>query len=91
MLEAAASFARKGLDSVDLSDIAAKADVPLGTVYRYFPSSTHLVLALYLRGEAVQLRAPYSGELFAADPRFERKVSALSQLWRSHRFGGVPS
>jgi len=47
MLEAAASFARKGLDSVDLSDIAAKADVPLGTVYRYFPSSTHLVLALY--------------------------------------------
>lgn len=47
MLEAAASFARKGLDSVDLSEIAEKADVPLGTVYRYFPSSTHLVLALY--------------------------------------------
>ena len=42
-----AAFARKGLDSVDLSDVAAKADVPLGTVYRYFPSSTHLMLALY--------------------------------------------
>ncbi|MCT9624192.1 TetR/AcrR family transcriptional regulator [Pseudarthrobacter equi] len=47
MLEAAASFARKGLDSVNLSEIAETADVPLGTVYRYFPSSTHLVLALY--------------------------------------------
>jgi len=50
------------------------------------------VVSVYFEsGRSVQLRAPYSGELFAADPRFERKVSALSQLWRSHRFGGVPS
>jgi AcrR family transcriptional regulator len=47
ILEAAAGFARKGLDSVELSEIAAKADVPLGTLYRYFPSATHLMLALY--------------------------------------------
>ncbi|MDQ0925880.1 AcrR family transcriptional regulator [Pseudarthrobacter sp. W1I19] len=47
MLEAAGSFARKGLDSVDLAEVAAKADVPLGTVYRYFPTPTHLMLALY--------------------------------------------
>jgi AcrR family transcriptional regulator len=47
ILESAAAFARKGLDSVELSEVAAKADVPLGTLYRYFPSSTHLMLALY--------------------------------------------
>ncbi len=50
------------------------------------------VVSVYLdSGASVQLRAPYSGELFAADPQFEMKVFALSHLWRSHRFGGVPS
>jgi hypothetical protein len=50
------------------------------------------VVSVYLdSGTSVQLAAPYSGELFAADPQFELKVSALSHLWRSHRFGGVPS
>jgi len=50
------------------------------------------VVSVYFEsGASVQLRAPYSGGLFAADPRFELKLSALSQLWRSHRFGGVPS
>jgi hypothetical protein len=50
------------------------------------------VVAVYLdSGASVQLEAPYSGELFAADPQFEAKVFALSHLWRSHRFGGVPS
>jgi hypothetical protein len=50
------------------------------------------VVSVYLdTGASVQLRAPYSGELFAADPRFELKVFALSNLWRSHRFGGVPT
>jgi hypothetical protein len=50
------------------------------------------VVSVYLEtGASVQLSAPYSGELFAADPRFEMKVFALSHLWRSHRFGGLPS
>ena len=50
------------------------------------------VVSVYLDGGAsMQLMAPYSGEMFAADPQFEMKVSALSHLWRSHRFGGVPS
>ncbi|MHC6591892.1 TetR/AcrR family transcriptional regulator [Arthrobacter sp. C152] len=47
ILDTAAGFARKGLDSVELSAVAEKADVPLGTLYRYFPSPTHLMLALY--------------------------------------------
>src|SRR4051812_41155738 len=49
------------------------------------------VVSVYLdSGASVQLQAPYSGGLFAADPQFERKVFALSHLWRSHRFGGLP-
>lgn len=47
ILEAAAGCARKGLDSVQLSEIAEKANVPLGTIHRYFPSATHLMLSLY--------------------------------------------
>lgn len=47
ILDAAGGFARKGLDAVELAEVAAKADVPLGTLYRYFPTSTHLMLALY--------------------------------------------
>jgi len=47
ILDAAAGFARKGLDSVSLSEVSAKANVPLGTLYRYFPSPTHLMLGLY--------------------------------------------
>lgn len=50
------------------------------------------VISVYLEsGEAVQLRAPYDGELLAADPQFELKLFALSHLWRSHRFGGLSS
>ena len=49
------------------------------------------VVSVYLdSGESLQLRAPYSGELFAADPKFEGKMFTLSHLWRSHRFGGLP-
>ncbi|HET9516321.1 MAG TPA: hypothetical protein VFO77_01210 [Actinoplanes sp.] len=49
------------------------------------------VVSVYLEsGAAVRLRAPYDGELLAADPLFERKLCTLAQLWRSHRFGGLP-
>lgn len=56
ILDVAAGFARKGLDSVVLSEVADKADVPLGTLYRYFPSATQLVLALY-RKQLTELHA----------------------------------
>ena len=56
ILDVAAGFARKGLDSVVLSEVAAKADVPLGTLYRYFPSATQLMLALY-RKQLTELHA----------------------------------
>jgi AcrR family transcriptional regulator len=60
ILESAAGFARKGLGGVELSEVAAKADVPLGTLYRYFPSPTHLMLALY-RQQLDELRGGTRG------------------------------
>jgi hypothetical protein len=49
------------------------------------------VVSVYLdSGASVQLRAPYSGGLLSADPQFEVKMFALSHIWRSHRFGGLP-
>ena len=71
ILDVAAGFARKGLDSVVLSEVAAKADVPLGTLYRYFPSATQLVLALY-RKQLTELHAansPAARSRAAAVPR----------------------
>jgi AcrR family transcriptional regulator len=67
ILDVAAGFARKGLDSVVLSEVAAKADVPLGTLYRYFPSATQLVLALYRKqlGELLAGNSPAAGKVAA--------------------------
>ena len=59
ILDVAAGFARKGLDSVVLSEVADRADVPLGTLYRYFPSATQLMLALY-RKQLAELHAANS-------------------------------
>ena len=71
ILDVAAGFARKGLDSVVLSEVAAKADVPLGTLYRYFPSATQLVLALYRK----QLGELLSGELAGGRQRSRPRPS----------------
>jgi len=61
ILEVAAWHVRKGLDSVVLSEVAAQADVPLGTLYRYFPSPNQLVLALYRKQLAELYAAPPGG------------------------------
>jgi TetR/AcrR family transcriptional regulator, cholesterol catabolism regulator len=65
VLESAGGFARKGLESVDLAEISETSDVPLGTVYRYFPSPTHLMLSLYRQQlDELQSRAQVSAASF---------------------------
>jgi hypothetical protein len=50
-----------------------------------------MVVSVYLdSGASLVLQAPYSGGLFAADPRFEAKMRSLSYIWHSHRFSGLP-
>ena len=57
ILKAAAGFTQRQFDTVSLSDVALRAHVPLGTLYRYFPSPAHLMLAVYRQ----QLRELGSG------------------------------
>lgn len=38
--------AREGLVSVQMHDVAKEAEVAIGTLYRYFPSKTHLFMAV---------------------------------------------
>ena len=55
-----------GYDAVQMRDVAARADVALGTLYRHFPSKDHLLLAaLGEQAKALEARLteqPPSGE-----------------------------
>lgn len=47
ILEAARALAaRGGYDGVQMRDVADRAEVALGTLYRYFPSKVHLLVGL---------------------------------------------
>ncbi|MFT5221907.1 MAG: AcrR family transcriptional regulator [Glaciecola sp.] len=47
ILNAARALAIKGgYDAVQMRDVSEKAGVALGTLYRYFPSKTHLLIAV---------------------------------------------
>lgn len=63
---AAALAARGGLENVHMRDVADRADVALATLYRYYPSKTHLMVAV-LAAEIASLdesirRRPLVGE-----------------------------
>src|SRR5438270_11471977 len=46
VIEAAMALATEGgYEAVQMRDVAASADVALGTLYRYFPSKDHLLIA----------------------------------------------
>jgi AcrR family transcriptional regulator len=45
ILGAALELALGGYDAVQMREVAEKADVALGTLYRYFPSKVHLLVA----------------------------------------------
>src|SRR5436309_12585491 len=46
VIEAATQLASEGgYDAVQMRDVAREADVALGTLYRYFPSKDHLLIA----------------------------------------------
>jgi TetR/AcrR family transcriptional regulator, cholesterol catabolism regulator len=47
ILDAATALASKGgYEAVQMRDVAERANVALGTLYRYFPSKVHLLLSL---------------------------------------------
>ena len=82
ILEATLQLASKGgYDAVQMRTVAEKAEVALGTLYRYFPSKIHLLVsALILEFEEVQEkmdRKPIPGET-----AHERTLFVLGRVTR---------
>ncbi|WP_461155743.1 cholesterol catabolism transcriptional regulator KstR [Saccharopolyspora tripterygii] len=71
-----------GFDAVQMRAVAERADVALGTLYRYFPSKIHLLVSSLVRElERIQERldrAPVRG-----DSPYERLLFVLSRLTRA--------
>jgi TetR/AcrR family transcriptional regulator, cholesterol catabolism regulator len=83
ILDATLALASKGgYDAVQMRAVAERADVALGTLYRYFPSKIHLLVsALTLEFERIQDkldRRPIPGET-----PYDRMLYVLSHLTRS--------
>ncbi|MCU1639771.1 MULTISPECIES: cholesterol catabolism transcriptional regulator KstR [unclassified Nocardia] len=81
ILDATLALASKGgYDAVQMRAVAERADVAVGTLYRYFPSKVHLLVSALAR-EFEQLegrRKPLPGN----DPR-ERMHLMLTQITRA--------
>src|ERR1700757_2803422 len=83
ILDATLALASKGgYDAVQMRTVAERADVALGTLYRYFPSKIHLLVsALTLEFERTQEkldRRPIPG-----DTPYERMMYVLSRITRT--------
>jgi AcrR family transcriptional regulator len=85
ILDASTSLASAGgFDAVQMREVADAAGVALGTLYRYFPSKIHLLVAV-LHDQLERLHANLRERpLPEADPA-ERLGHALRRAFRAHR------
>jgi AcrR family transcriptional regulator len=81
---AAELAAQMGLDRVQMHEVARAADVAIATLYRYFPSKTHLFTAVMLEQvERFGARQPERGpDATGQEAVFETLVSATHNLLR---------
>ena len=73
-----------GFDAVQMRDVAAAADVALGTVYRYFSSKERLLLEAMAEQQS-DLRAYIETHPLAGDDAADRVMSVLRRSNRSLR------
>jgi TetR/AcrR family transcriptional regulator, cholesterol catabolism regulator len=80
ILDATLALASKGgYDAVQMRAVAERADVALGTLYRYFPSKIHLLVSGLAREfERAQDRSPAPGET-----PYDRVLYVLGRVTRS--------
>lgn len=71
-----------GFDAVQMREIAERAEVALGTLYRYFPSKIHLLVAALAR-EFEGTEARTSVRAIPGDTAGERVMYILSRMTRS--------
>jgi TetR/AcrR family transcriptional regulator, cholesterol catabolism regulator len=83
ILDATLALAAKGgYDAVQMRAVAERADVALGTLYRYFPSKIHLLVsALARQFEQIQERLDRSP--IPGDNAYDRMLYVLNRTTRS--------
>lgn len=76
-IEAAAErlFAERGYGATSIADIAAAADVAVGTVYRFFPDKPALLAGVHRRVEQRFIEAMASG--WSSAERFEQRFAPM--------------
>ncbi|MCS0639231.1 TetR family transcriptional regulator [Streptomyces sp. LP05-1] len=83
ILAASAELAgRGGFDAVQMREVAESADVALGTLYRYFPSKVHLLVAT-MADQLQRLHSTLRRRPPAADGPAERVAETLMRAFRA--------
>src|SRR5688572_3891592 len=83
ILDAATALATKGgYEAVQMRDVAERADVALGTLYRYFPSKVHLLVTL-MHEQTRQLTHRLDRRPPQGDSAADRVVEVLSRATRA--------
>ena len=74
--------AKGGLDAVQMREVAELSDVALGTLYRYFPSKIHLLVAT-MHDQLQQLSEQLRKRPAKGDEPGERVADALMRAFRA--------
>src|SRR5687767_1157418 len=83
ILDAATLLASKGgYDAVQMRDVAERADVALGTLYRYFPSKVHLLVTI-MHEQTAQLTDRLDKRPAAGGDAAERVLEVLTRATRA--------
>ena len=83
ILDAATALAsRGGYEAVQMRDVAERADVALGTLYRYFPSKVHLLVTL-MHEQTAELTIRLDRRPPRGDTPHERVLEVLSRATRA--------
>ena len=87
ILDAAMELAAEGgYDAVQMREVAERADVALGTVYRYFPSKVHLLVAAMSRTfQTLQDSVRSTGNSGTPEERIYRVVATVTRYLARHR------
>ena len=92
ILDAAVELAAEGgYDAVQMREVAERADVALGTLYRYFPSKVHLLVSALGRTFS-ELREDFlsNGDTGTAEERVYRVVAGVTRfLAKNRRLSGA--
>jgi AcrR family transcriptional regulator len=83
ILDATLALASKGgYDAVQMRSVAERADVALGTLYRYFPSKIHLLVAA-LTEEFERMQEKLDRKPIPGETATERMMHVLSRVTRT--------